>query len=302
MCADNPCCLSCSTTEGQPASTLRLGRSRSPVATDTCQRGSTTPNLSRSTAAPAATAASALSRTYSSSSCAQAQKLGDAGQALDDLDRARFASRNGRRRVTSIGFPRFKRKGKSRDRFRLTGLIRVGPTWVQLPKLGKLRLSEPPVKLVRRINAGTAHITSASVSREAQRWYVSIRVECKRRTPGARAMDDFIGLDLGINALVTLSNGAVFPPAPALRPYLRRLRRLSKAHSRKKQQSANRRRSAARLARCHARIAHLRRDYLHKLSTSLVKNHGRIVVETLTVRGMIVREDLLVRNMRKYPE
>jgi putative transposase len=220
-------------------------------------------------------------------------------EAFIDLERAAktfFASRSGRYRGPLLGFPRFKRKGKSRDRFRLTGLIRVGPRWVQLPKLGTLRLSENPVKLLRRIDAGTARITSASVSREAQRWYVSFRVECIRLPASVRSTDDVIGLDLGINALVTLSNGVIFDPPHALRSNLGRLRRLSKAHSRKKQRSANRRRSATRLSRCHARIAHLRRDYLHKLTTNLAKSHGRIVMEGLNVRAMI-RNRRLARSI-----
>jgi putative transposase len=210
-------------------------------------------------------------------------------QAFADLERAakRFlAGRNGERRGARIGFPRFKRKGKSRDRFQLSGPIQIGPGWVQLPALGRLRLAEDPVKLLRRIDARTARITSASVSREAQRWYVSFRVECKRPAPPTRAKDEVVGLDLGIRALVTLSTGAAFAWAPALRPNLVRLRRMSKAHSRKKRHSANRRRSAARLARCHARIAHLRRDYLHKLTTDLAKNHGQIVMEALDVPAM----------------
>ena len=220
-------------------------------------------------------------------------------QAFIDLERATrtfLASRNGKRRGPRIGFPRFKHKGKSRDRFQLSGTAQVGPGWVLLPGLGRLRLSEDPVKLRRRLDAKTARITSASVSREAQRWHVSFRVECKRQCATLRAKDDVIGIDLGVNSLVTLSNGAVFAPVRALGSNLKRLRRLSKAHSRKKQHSANRRRSAARLARCHARIAHLRRDYLHKVTTRLAKNHGRIVMETLNVPAMI-RDRRLTRSI-----
>jgi putative transposase len=220
-------------------------------------------------------------------------------EAFVDLERATkifFASRTGRRRGPVLGFPRFKRKGKSRDHFRLTGSIRLDATWVQLPKLGKLRVSENPVKLVRRMRAGTAHITSASVSREAQRWYVSIRVESKRPPANVRLVSDVVGLDVGINALVTLSTGEAFNPPAALRSSLRQLRRLSKNHARKKRLSANRRRSAQQLARCHARIAHVRRDQLHKLTTYLAKSHRRIVIEDLNLRAM-VRNHRLARSI-----
>jgi putative transposase len=148
-------------------------------------------------------------------------------EAFIDLERAvkaYFASRRGKLRGQRFGFPRFKHKGKSRDHFRLTGLIRLGPTWVQLPKLGMLRLDESPVKLLRRLDDGTARITSASVTREAQRWFVSFRVECKRPVAVPRTTD-VVGLDVGINALVTLSTGVVFAPPKALRSILVRLRR-----------------------------------------------------------------------------
>lgn len=215
---------------------------------------------------------------------------------LERATRTFFASRTGRRRGPRLGFPRFKRKGKSRDHFRLTGLIRLRPTCVQLPKLGTLRVSENPAKLMRRVRAGTARITSASISREAQRWYVSFRVESIRQPTKTRSTDRVIGVDVGINALVTVSSGEVYAPPPALRSSLRRLRRLSKAHSRKTKHSANRRRSALRLARCHARIAHVRRDRLHKVSTRLAKSHGRIVIETLNVRAML-RNHRLARSI-----
>lgn len=217
-------------------------------------------------------------------------------QAFIDLERAFLASRSAVRRGRLKGFPRFKRKGTSRDRFQISGPIDVGPGWVQLPKLGRLRLAEDPMKLLRRVDNRTARITSASISREAQRWYISLRVETRRQPATVRADREVVGLDLGINALVTLSNGQVFGPPPALRPNLGRLRRLSKAHSRKKQHSANRRKSAGRLARCHAHIAHLRRDYLHKLTTHLAKNHGRIVMETLSIPA-IIRDGRLTRSI-----
>jgi putative transposase len=220
-------------------------------------------------------------------------------EAFVDLERATksfFARRSGKRKGPRPGFPQFKRKGRSRDHFRLTGLMQVGTSWVRLPKLGTLRICEDPAKLLRHLRDGTARITAASVSREAQRWYVSFRVERKRHPMNGRSRTRVVGLDVGINALATLSTGEVFAPPPALRSSLRRLRRLSKSHSRKKMHSSNRRRSAQLLARCYARIGHLRRDRLHKLSTRLAKRHGQIVIEDLNVRAMI-RNRRLARSI-----
>jgi putative transposase len=96
-----------------------------------------------------------------------------------------------------------------------------------------------------------------------------------------------IGVDLGINALATLWSGEVIAGPKALRVRLRKLRHLSKAHSRKLLKSRNRHRSTERLARCYSRISAVRRDHLHKLSTNLAKNHAQIVIEDLSVQAMM---------------
>jgi len=112
-------------------------------------------------------------------------------------------------------------------------------------------------------------------------------VEVERAIPASNGHSDTVGVDLGLLSLATLSTGEVVAGPRALRSGLRRLRRLSRRHSRCQRGSANRRKASRRLARHHARLAALRRDHLHKLSTMLAKSHGRIVVEDLNVRGML---------------
>jgi putative transposase len=73
---------------------------------------------------------------------------------------------------------------------------------------------------------------------------------------------------------------------------LQRLRRLSGAHSRKQRGSHNRQKAALRLARCHRRIANMRRDFLHKFTTKIRKNHAGIFVEDLNVKGMVQNRHL----------
>ena len=210
-------------------------------------------------------------------------------EAFRDLERGFtgfLASKSGRRKGRRVGFPRFKCKGRCRDGFRLTGLIKVWDRAIQLPKLGRIRLLEMSTPLAIELHAGTTRITSASVSREADRWFVTFRVERVSVIP-KRPTGKQIGVDLGITTLATLSNGVVFAGPRSLLINLRKLRCLSRAHARKHRESANRRRSARKLARCHARISHVRRDHLHKLSTYLAKNHSRIVIEDLNVKAMV---------------
>src|SRR6202035_3628808 len=121
--------------------------------------------------------------------------------------------------------------------------------------------------------------------------FVSFTAEVDRAVPGAHARPgSVIGIDLGIKTLLTGVNdrGKVITVAgpKALRSSLRRLRRASRAHSRTKPGSASRRKSAAPLARIHARAANVRGDALHKATTGLARRYETVVAEDLNVVGM----------------
>ncbi|HEU5384011.1 MAG TPA: transposase, partial [Ktedonobacteraceae bacterium] len=79
-----------------------------------------------------------------------------------------------------------------------------------------------------------------------------------------------IGIDLGVKALATCSDGTVYENPKALRSSLKRLQRCSRQHSRKHKGSKNRAKAKRKLARLHARIAHIRQDALHQATTALV--------------------------------
>ena len=211
-------------------------------------------------------------------------------EAFRDLEHAFnsfVASRRARPHGKRFGFPRFKCKGRGCDRFRLSGVFHVGKRWVQLPNLGRIRVHEDASKFMTHLKSGRARITTATITRQADRWYVNFRVVRTKRVPERRTGGAVIGVDVGINALATLSNGELVVGPKALAASLHKLRRLSKAHSRKRLKSLNRRRSAQKLARCYARISSVRLDHLHKLSTYLAKNHAQIVIEDLSVQGMM---------------
>ena len=110
---------------------------------------------------------------------------------------------------------------------------------------------------------------------------------CRKHTRAGAA----IGVDLGVKALLTGADDrgtVIMIPGPKpLRTALRRLRRASRAHSRKQKGSANRRESAARLARIHARVTNIRADALHKATSMLATRYETIVCEDLNIAGMI---------------
>ena len=222
------------------------------------------------------------------SKCAYQEAFRDLDRALRDFIKSKKGKRKGRR----LGFPRFKKRGRCRDSFRFTtGAIRCGRSTVTLPRIGTIRTHESTRKLARRLETGTARILAATVSRTAQRWFVSFTVEVERAVPQRHARPgSAIGVDLGVKTLLTGvdDRGRVITAdgPKALRASLRRLRRASRAHSRKTRGSENRRKSAARLARVHARVANIRGDALHKATTDLASRYETVVAEDLNVAGM----------------
>ncbi len=206
-------------------------------------------------------------------------------ESLRDLDKAFSNLRRGRKNGQSIGFPNFKRKGV-RDSFRLTGAISVLPRSIQLPRLGKIRVKE-------RTDKFRGRILSATVSREADRWYVSLTVKRERSDPKP-INGPVVGLDLGIRTFAVVSDGTEFASPKPLQCALKRLKRRGRQHSRKEKGSKNRRKSALRLARLHRKIRNKRRDFFHKVTSRLTKTKSVIVVEDLAVRNM-VRNHCLAR-------
>ena len=223
------------------------------------------------------------------SKCACQEAFRDLDRALRDFLRSWNGERTGRR----PGFSRFKKRGTCRDSFRFSaGALRCAGTTVTLPKLGTIGTHESTRTLSRRLQNGTARILSATVSRPAQRWSVSFAVEIERAVPEHHARPgSVIGVDLGIKTLLTgagnTGNVLAIDGPEALRVSMRRLRHASRAHSRKAKGSANRRKSAARLARVHARVASVRAEAIHKATTDLARHHETIVAEDLNVAGML---------------
>jgi putative transposase len=203
-------------------------------------------------------------------------------EALRDLEKAFQNFYRGLKQGKQVGFPKFKKKGK-RDSFRLTGTIKVNSRTVQLPRLGILRLKES--------THVEGKILSATISREADRWYVSITLEEEIESP-LPICGDPIGIDLGLTSFLTTSDGNKITPPKPLNKALKKLKRLSKKHSRKKLGSNNRKKSAFSLARHHRKIGNKRRDFLHKLSTTLTKTKSAIVVEDLDVKEMLQKKSL----------
>jgi len=191
------------------------------------------------------------------------------------------------------GYPTFKSKHKGRGSFRLDCPVHVHEGAVQLPKLGTI-----PLKEHGYLPTWGVKVLSATVSEKAGRWFVSVQVEEDHQEP-VQATGEAIGIDVGIKTLATLSDGRTFDNPKALRSRLNALKRASRQHSKKQKGSNNRRRAKRKLAKLHMRIANIRKDTLHKVTSQIVaktkspeERPSIIVLEDLNVKGMLKNKKL----------
>jgi transposase, IS605 OrfB family, central region len=195
-------------------------------------------------------------------------------QALKDLERAYtnfFAKR--------ANFPQFRKKGRS-DSFRYPdpkGIkLDQANSRIFLPKLGWLRYRNSREVL------GT--VKNVTVSQSCGKWFVSIQTE--REVETSRPKGGTVGIDLGIAHFATLSDGTFFAPLNSFKRHEVALRKAQQSLSRKVKGSNNRKKALARVQKIHVRIANVRRDFLHKVSTAISKNHAVVAIEDLKVGNM----------------
>src|SRR5260370_21867320 len=221
---------------------------------------------------------------YEVSKCAPQEALRDLDTAYKNFFRRVELKKQGKWKGKP-GFPTFKKKSKGIGSFRLTGSIKVFEKSVQLPRLGTVRLHE------KQYIPTDAKILSATVSEQAGRWFVSIQVEEEQDKPEISATSA-IGVDLGIKTLATCSDGMIFANPRALKHAQKRLKRLERQKSRRKKGSKNRAKTCRKLAKQHARVANIRKDATHKLTSHLTKHHALIAIEDLHVTGMLKNHKL----------
>lgn len=205
-------------------------------------------------------------------------------QSLKDLENA---LKHFFRRVKAKqkpGFPHFKCKGV-KDSFRYPQGIKCENGKVYLPKIGWVAYyNSQPVE-------GT--IKQAVVKRRGAHWYIHIVCLIEREIKSQElSFDTAIGIDLGLEHFAYFSNGQIIENPRFLKHDLKKLACYQKRHSRKEKGSNNRKKSVIRLTKIHERISNKRKDFLHKLSTKIVENQDIVVVENLSIKGMIQNRKL----------
>jgi putative transposase len=177
-------------------------------------------------------------------------------------------------------YPQFKKKGKSRDSFTLTNdQFALNACRIRIPNLGSVRM--------RETLRFSGKILFATISRTADQWFASITVDTDQNHLPPAENQGVVGVDLGVSALATLSTGEVVTGAKPHKALLSCLQRLSRSLSRKVKGSANRDKAKRKLAKLHARIANIRKDTLHQLTTDLTCRFALISIENLNVSGMV---------------
>jgi putative transposase len=193
-----------------------------------------------------------------------------------------------------VGFPKFKSKKCGLGSFRLTGKISVKKDKIKLPRLGWLRLKEKGY-----IPTDGVKILSVTVSEKARHWFVSVQVE--QEISQDTATGSPIGVDLGIKKMAVCSNGTEIENPKALRKKLQSLRRAQRELSRRKKGGKNREKSRRKIAMLHYRIANIRKDAIHKATSSILRLRSR-TAKTKPIEqrpSVVVIEDLQVENMLK---
>ena len=193
-------------------------------------------------------------------------------QSLKDLDRAytNFFEKRG-------NVPKYKKKYRH-DSIRFPQGVELDEVkqQIRLPKIGWMGYRKS------RDIIGT--IKNVTVSRRGEKWDVSIQTEYEVVSSAPNPSE--IGIDMGVKRFATLSNGDFVEPLNPFKQEQEKLAKLQRKLARQKKGSRNSRKTKRKIARLHRYIADSRRDFLHKISTKIAKNHSIIYVEDLKVSNM----------------
>ena len=197
------------------------------------------------------------------------------GNALKDLDSAYQNFYRGAK------YPKFKRKD-DKNSYRTNDYIKVNNSFITIPKVGLLRYKDK----YKLEECNILKIYNVTISKNnIGEYYASISAEvyisCFERT------NQSVGIDLGLKDFAIFSSGEKIHNPRILKHLEIRYRKLAKAVSRKQRNSNNRNKARIKLARFHKYIANVRKDFLHKLSTKLIKDYDIICLENLNIRGLM---------------
>ena len=203
--------------------------------------------------------------------------------SIEDMDAAFKRFFDGRKAGKKVGYPRFKSKRHCRDSFTCKMSLAVSDKAVKLPKLGWVR-AVVSVPVVGKIG----HITVSET--KTGKFFACIAVETA--VAELPKTSKSVGIDLGIKDLLVSSDGYKYNNQRYLKHLEKQLARAQRKLSRKPKGSNRREKQRIRVALIQERIANQRLDYIHKVTTELVRNYDVICIEDLNVKGMLTNHHL----------
>ena len=215
--------------------------------------------------------------------------LQSAARNLDNALSNFVKSKNGKRKGSKVGFPKFKKKSNKQS-IKFTSIYNACKVdyvfrKIKIPKLkswikfaNKIELDRIPIGTLQSI---------IIVKTSAGNYYASLLYKVEKQPSNyVPNPENYIGLDFGLKTFITTSNGDKIESPKAYKKSQKRLARLSRAHSRKKTNSKNREKSRLKLAKQHEKVANQRKDFNYKLSRNLVNQYDFIFIEDLNIKGM----------------
>ena len=200
--------------------------------------------------------------------CAPQQAIKDLGSAFNN-----FFKGTGK-------YPKKKKKFVNDSFYLSNDQFKVSGRSIRIPNLGWVTMCES-----LRFEG---KVVSATISRQAGRWYVAINVEAdiKVKIPNSKNQR-VTNLDLGLRHLAIFPNGTKLPNPKVFDMLLKRKRRLNRSLSRKVRGSSNYKKARLRLASLDVKISDIRRDNLHKFTSWVIANYGFVAIEDLDIKAMM---------------
>jgi len=210
-------------------------------------------------------------------------KIGNAASLQQTLRNLEQAFKNFFRRIKkgeASGYPIFKKKGQD-DSFRLPDLNRfkIKKNSITIPKIGNIKINK-----YQPLNGKPKNLT---IKREGKKWYVSITLEFNPKP--LPKTNKKVGIDLGTVRFATGNKGQIkksFLKVKGVDSLIRKIKTNQRELARRQKFSCNWMKTKSKLGKFHRQLANKRKDFHHKFSTMLVKNHDLIVVEDLKTSNM----------------
>lgn len=207
--------------------------------------------------------------------CAAEQAIEDLRQAINSYYKANKSNPK-----SKIKFPSYRKRSKKVGGFGLNNdQFCLDENFVRVPKLGHVNMAEAV-----RFNG---KVMSGRIKEHARQWYLIVAIETQQPAQRMVCPQRSVGIDFGLSAFATLSDGSQSQTQAHYRIAERKLKRLQRGLARKKKGSNNRSKWKLKIARAHQRISNLRNDFLHQFTSNVVNRFSVIGVEELCLKGWV---------------